>query len=281
MALKDILVHMDSSPQAGTRLRLAANLARRHGAHLVALHVVDIELPLIASADAGGGMAIAGIIDQMREQALAEGAKIQAMVADRSRMDGLTIEWREVEGIMAEQIVLHARYADIVIVGQHDPDGSTPQATVIVEQVLFSSGRPVLVVPYAGNAETTGSRVLVGWKPSREAARAVGDALPILSLADSATVFSVNPRPGLEGYGEEPGADMGLHLARHGIKVTVEHTVAPDVADADIILNQASEMGADLIVIGAYGHSRIREMVLGGVTRSLLKQMTVPVLLSH
>ena len=281
MALKDILVHLDGSKQTEARLRLGANLARKHGAHLAALYVVDIELPLIASADAGGGIAMAGIIDQMREQALAEAAKAEAMVHDRSRMDGLSIEWRLVEGVAVEQVALHARYADVVIVGQHDPDGSNPQATAIVEHVLFSAGRPVLVVPYAGEHPVAGNRVLVGWKPSREAARAVNDALGILSKAEMATVFSVNPKNGIDAHGEEPGADIALHLARHGIKVEVEHTVAPDVADADILLNQASEMSADLIVIGAYGHSRIREMVLGGVTRTLLKQMTVPVLMSH
>lgn len=281
MALKDILVHLDGSKQAAARLALAANLARKHGAHLAALHVVDVELPLIASADAGGGMAIAGLIDQLREQALAEAAKVQAMVADRGRMDGLGIEWRQAEGVTAEQAALHARYADIVVVGQHDPDGSTPQATAVVEHVLFSAGRPVLVVPYAGDHATTGARVLLGWKPSREAARAVNDALGLLSKAETVTVFSVNPRPGIDAHGEQPGADIALHLARHGIKVEVDHTIAPDVGDADILLNQAAEMAADLIVVGAYGHSRLREMVLGGVTRTLLKQMTVPVLMSH
>ena len=240
MALKDILVHLDGSKQAAGRLRLAANLARRHGAHLAALCVVDIELPLIASADAGGGMAMAGIIDQMREQALAEAAQIEAMVADRSRMDGLSIEWRQVEGITAEQVVLHARYADLVVVGQHDPDGSTPQATAIVEQVLFSAGRPVLVVPYAGDHDMVGNRVLVGWKPSREAARAVNDALGLLSKAEMATVFSVNPKNGMGAHGEEPGADIALHLARHGIKVEVEHTAAPDAAEAGMPLHPAS-----------------------------------------
>jgi len=281
MALKNILVHFDGSQPAEARLRLAANLARKHGAHLAVLHVVDVELPLIASADAGGGIAIAGIIDQMREEALTDATRLEAMARERIRLEGISGEWRQVEGITAELVVQHARYADLVIVGQNDPDGGTPQASAVVEQVLFSAGRPVLIVPYAGAHDMTGTRVLVGWKPGREAARAVNDALPLLALADSTTVFSVNPQIGIDAHGEEPGADIALHLSRHGIKVQVEHTITPDVADADILLNQASEMAADLIVIGAYGHSRIREMVMGGVTRTLLKQMTVPVLMSH
>ncbi|HYF09375.1 MAG TPA: universal stress protein [Acetobacteraceae bacterium] len=281
MALKDILVHLDGSKPAEGRLRLAANLARQHGAHLAVLHVVDIEVPLLASADAGGGVAIAGVIEQMRNQALTEAARLEAMARERMRLEGLSGEWRQAEGLTAEQVALHARYADLVVIGQDDPDGSTPNAAAVVEQVLFSSGRPALIVPYAGQYESVGQRVLVGWKPGREAARAVNDALPLLAAAESVTVFSVNPRGGIGGHGEQPGADMALHLARHGIKVRVEHSVAPGAADADIILNQAADMGADLLVVGAYGHSRIREMVMGGVTRTLLRQMTVPVLMSH
>jgi nucleotide-binding universal stress UspA family protein len=136
-------------------------------------------------------------------------------------------------------------------------------------------------VPYAGRFESLGKRVLVGWNAGREAARAVQDALPLLMAAESVTVLTVNPEIGLGGHGEEPGADIALHLARHGVRVTVEHMTAPEISAGDVILNRAFELSADLLVIGAYGHSRLREMVLGGVTRSLLQQMTVPVLMSH
>lgn len=281
MALKDILVHFDASKPAEGRLRLAAELARQHGAHLSVLHVVDIELPLIASADAGGGTAIAGVIEQMREGALAEAARLEAVAREVIRRENLSGEWRLAEGITAEHVALHARYADLVVIGQEDPEGEAPHAGAVVEQVLFSAGRPALIVPYAGTFATVGRRVMLGWNASREAARAVNDALPLLSAADAVTVFSVNPRKGLGAHGDRPGADIALHLARHGIKVHVEQSIAPDVGDGDVLLNQASEMGADLIVVGAYGHSRLREMVMGGVTRTLLRQMTVPVLMSH
>ena len=281
MALKDILVHLDASKPAEARLRLAADLARRHGAHLAVLHVVDIELPMIASVDAGGGAAIAQVMEDMRAQALADGARLETLARERMRLDGLSGEWRQVEGVTAELVALHARYADLAVIGQADADGDAPHAGAVVEQVLFSSGRPALIVPYAGNFQTLGRRVLIGWNASREAARAVHDSLPILTAADAVTVLSVNPRRGLGAHGDRPGADIALHLARHGVKVRVEQSIAPDIGDADVLLNHASEMGADLIVIGAYGHSRIREMVLGGVTRTLLRQMTVPVLMSH
>jgi nucleotide-binding universal stress UspA family protein len=123
--------------------------------------------------------------------------------------------------------------------------------------------------------------VLVGWNAGREATRAVHDALPLLVKASSVTITAVNPRVGLGAHGQEPGADIARHLARHGVTVEVEHTAAPEIGAADILLNRASELSADLLVVGAYGHSRLREFLLGGVTRSLLHQMTLPVLLSH
>lgn len=281
MALKDILVHVDASKPAGARLRLAAGMARDHGAHLAVLHVVDIDMPLIASADAGGGIAIAGIIEDMRGQALADGARLEALAREVIRREAISGEWRQVEGATAEQVALHARYADIVVVGQSDPEGDAPHAAAAVEAVLFTSGRPVLILPYAGRFERLGRRVLVGWNASRESARAVNDALPLLRAAESVTVFSANPRRGLDAHGEQPGADIALHLARHDIKVKVQRSIAPEISDADALLNEAAEMDADLIVVGAYGHSRILEMIMGGVTRTLLRQMTAPVLMSH
>ncbi len=281
MPLKDILVHLDGSKPAEGRLRLAADLARQHGAHLAVLHVVDTDLPMMASVDAGGGAAIARVMEDMRAQALADGARLETLARERLRRDGLSGEWRQAEGMTAELVALHARYVDLAVIGQDDPDGDSPHAGAVVEQVLFSSGRPALVVPYAGEFQTLGRRVLIGWNASREAARAVHDALPLLTTADVVTVLSVNPSRGRGAHGDRPGADIALHLARHGIKVQVEQSIAPDIGDADVLLNHTSEMGADLIVIGAYGHSRLREMVLGGVTRTLLRQMTVPVLMAH
>lgn len=281
MPLKDILVHLDTTPQSATRLDLAVDLARRHGAHLTALHVVDIGLPLIAVADAGGGAAMAELMGQMRDSALADAATIEAAFRERMRREGLPGEWRQQEGMLRELITLHARYADLAIIGQDDPDTEIIGTAGLAGDILFGAGRPVLVVPYAGSFTSVGRRVLVGWNASRESARAVNDALPLIAGAETACVLAANPRRGLDGHGEEPGADIALHLARHGVKVTVEHRVAPDVPDADLLLNHAADMSADLLVVGAYGHSRLREFVLGGVTRTLLRQMTVPVLMSH
>ncbi len=145
----------------------------------------------------------------------------------------------------------------------------------------MTSGRPVLVVPYIGPGKSVATHVLVGWNASREATRAVNDAIPLLQRAKKVTVLAVDPEGGTEGHGEVPSADISLHLARHGIKVEAAQTVTGDIDVGDALLSRASDLGADLIVVGAYGHSRMREFILGGVTRHLLQHMTVPILISH
>jgi nucleotide-binding universal stress UspA family protein len=281
MQLRDILVHLDTTPQAEDRLRLAASLARQRDAHLTGLHVIDVMLPAIMAGDASGGVAIADLLGQMREDALAAAARVEAAFRERLQLDGIKGEWRLAEGMTAEQVALHARCADLLVVGQEDPDGGPPFAGAVLERALFSSGRPVLVVPYAGRFETVGRKVLIGWNASREAARAANDALPLMAGAEAVTVLAVNPRRDQDRDGEEPGADIALHFARHGLTVDVQQAVAPELNAGDMLLNQAADLSADLLVVGAYGHSRFREMVLGGVTRTLLRQMTVPVLMSH
>ena len=281
MALKDILVHLDGTPQATARLAVAAGLARRHEAHLTALFVVDVSPPIMGAADAGSGAVLAGLIESMRAEALASAGTVEAAFNDTLRREGLPGEWRLAEGITAELVALHARYADLAVIGQADPAAGASTDAGVLSAAIFESGRPVLVVPYAGSFATVGERVLVGWNAGREATRAVHDALPLLAKANSVTITAVNPRVGLGAHGEEPGADIARHLARHGVMVAVEHTVAPEIGASDILLNRASELSADLLVVGAYGHSRLREFLLGGVTRSLLREMTVPVLLSH
>ena len=145
----------------------------------------------------------------------------------------------------------------------------------------MASGRPLLMVPFAGDFPVLGQDVLVGWNASAEAARAVNDALPILQRARKVTVLSVNPRRGIRGDGDVPAADIALHLARHGIRAEAAHTVVTDIGEGDALLSYAADIGADLLVTGMYGHSRLREMVFGGVTRSLLAEMTVPVFMAH
>ena len=278
MKLCDILVHIDQSPRALMRLDIAAELARQHGAHLTALQVIDVALPVMAMGDGGGGAVIAELMEQMRQSALAAGVKLKAAFEAALAREGIMGEWRQVEGTTQEILALHGRYADLLVLGQDDPESDSAG---LLEAMVFDCGRPILAIPFAGSFNTIGKRVLVGWNASREASRALHDALPLIAKAETATVFLANPKRGLGGHGEEPGADIARHLARHGMKVEVAMAIADDVPDSALLLNHASDMGADLLVMGAYGHSRLREFILGGMTRSLLREMTVPVLLSH
>jgi len=218
------------------------------------------------------------LMEQMRQSALAAGMKLKTAFEAALAREGIMGEWRQVEGTTPEILALHGRYADLLVLGQDDPESDSAG---LLEAVVFDSGRPVLAIPFVGSFKTIGKRVLVGWNASREATRALHDALPLIAKAETTTVFLANPKRGLDGHGEEPGADIARHLARHGMKAEVAKAIADDVPDSALLLNHASDMGADLLVMGAYGHSRLREFILGGMTRSVLREMTVPVLLSH
>lgn len=285
MALKDLLVHLDAAPRSAVRLGVAAGLALRHRAHLTALFVIEVPAAALFYGDPGGfvdARLVDEMMDKIRQRAMVDARRVEQEFRERLRRDGIEGEWRVVEGGIAETVAQHARYADLAILGQHDPDDTAASSTApVVESTLLSSGRPVLVVPYTGAVTTLGETVLVGWKSSRESARAVNDALPLLQQAKSVTVLAVNPEDGIGGDGDVPAADIALHLARHGVKASAAHTVAGEISEGDALLNHADDIGADLIVVGGYGHSRIREVAFGGVTRTLLRTMTAPVFLSH
>jgi nucleotide-binding universal stress UspA family protein len=171
-----------------------------------------------------------------------------------------------------------ARRFDLSVVGQPEPNKIAPE-DLIIEAALFASGRPVIVVPYIHKDLLRLDRVLVAWDGSRAAARALGDAMPLLRRAAAVDVVVVTTEP-LKSD-EIPGADISEMLARHGLTVELQRIGAAGITVADAILNQAANTAADLIVMGAYGHSRLREFVLGGTTRAMLTSMTVPVMMSH
>ena len=281
MSYKDLLVVLDSEAPARGRIDLAAALAERVEAHLVGLYPLPIP-----EAPRHFGYYDPALLDpffrELRERTRQTADKLREVFEHVTSLRGLSAEWRVIaEGPEADP-ALHARYVDLTILGQLDPDrGETEMIRPRPEQVTLASGRPILVVPYAGRFETVGRRVLIGWNATREAARAVNDAMPLLAAAEAVTVLTIDPREGPDGHGELPGADISLHLARHGVKAEIERTVSADLPVGDVLLSRAADLGADLLVMGAYGHSRARELLLGGATRSLLRSMTVPVLMSH
>ena len=278
MGYKDILVHVNSSKHCGERVDVALRLARSFEAHLIGLYTAsELYYPSYVAAQLPADLLLSQTrtMAEMRDRA-------KTAFEDKTRASGINIEWREAKGEPAAMAAVHARYADIAVFGQNDLDEALPDSDFDVpEAVILDSGRPILLVPYAGHFPKVGSRVMVAWNGSRQATRAVNDALPILKRAEQVIVIAVNPRKGAEGHGDVPGADLSLHLARHGVKAEANHVFADDIAVGDMILSRAADFGVDLIVMGAYGHTRLRETVLGGATRDLLEHMTVPVLMSH
>jgi nucleotide-binding universal stress UspA family protein len=276
MSYKTILVHCDAIKSVSHRLGVAVDLAQRFGARLVGLHVRrPFETPVFADAS----FPIDGFFKAHEEGVKADEAEASAAFAKIIKGKELATEWRLADGYVDGELPVQVRYADLVVLGQAEPEPTATPAD-LPEIVALATGRPVLVVPHIG-AKPPGKVVLLCWNASREAARAAADALPLLKAAQKVIVLAVNPKASAEGHGAEPGADAAAWLARHGVKVTVQRDVAPDADVGGVILSRAADHGADLIVMGIYGHSRLREMVLGGASRTLLDSMTLPVFMSH
>ena len=278
MALKDLLVHIDQAPHADARLEAAIALARDHDAHLIGVHAISHpRIPNYIRMQIGEDVLKAQAAFAAEAQ-----AKAEAMFQERVARAGVRGEWRGVAAEPLAALTLHGRYVDLVIIGQRDPSGEdASDDPAIPDQLILSLGRPVLIVPYSGSFPAIGKTVLVAWDASRLATRAVNDALPLLMAAKKVCVLAVNPHGGEDGHGQIPSADICLHLARHGVNAEAEHLYADDMDAGDVLLDRAADIGADLIVSGAYGHARWRELVLGGVTRHLLRHMTMPVLMAH
>ncbi len=279
MTYKTIVVHLDAGARASERLGIACALTARFEAHLVALFALA-PLP-VPFAFAGTAGAVLEVESRWRDEAAAEARREFEKAAAAHGVRG--IEWRESQVDPLRAMLLSARYADLVVLGQYESAASSSAARVppgFVEDTLLSAGRPALLVPYAGRFTRVGERVLLAWNAGREAARAVADGLPFLKTARHVEVVAFDPKAGGADHGEQPGADIALYLARHGVKATAAQQHAGiDVGEQ--ILSRAADSDADLIVMGAYGHSRTRELVLGGATRTVLGAMTVPVLFSH
>lgn len=270
---KDILLHVDTANAMGHRQQAAQRLAERFNAHVTGLFVIEpLTIPAYAGMNLGADLLAEG---QRASQEAADGAR--RSFERQMNSAGVASEWRLAEGLTSNVITTHGRYGDLVVLGQHDP--AEGLGAGIVDDVVMSVGRPVLVVPYVGLRATLGRRILLAWNGSRESVRALHDAMGLLQAAEQVVVMSVNPAEDESRH--IAGADISRHLARHGVEAVVNSTVSRDIEIGDTLLSRAADEDVDLIVMGAYGHSRIREMVLGGATRQILGHMTVPVLMSH
>ncbi len=279
MAYKTILVHADASRGAMRRLELAALLAEQQQAHLVCTAMSGISRFAYGADGAPHGM----IRPDLAERAMQGAQAVLDRFRDATARLGVPpCEYRLVDDDAYGGLVLQSRYADLLVVGQSDRDDPATGGLLqdLPEYLVLNCCRPVLVTPFAGAFHTIGRRVVLAWDGSQQATRAMAGAIPLLQNATGVTVALFDPASGLDEHGEEPGADIALYLARHGIHVTVVRQATDgDVGEA--LLAMADSVQADLVVMGAYGHARYREILLGGVTRTVLNTMTVPVLMAH
>jgi nucleotide-binding universal stress UspA family protein len=276
MAFKTMLVHVDTGRSAAARLKLSADLAARSAAHITGLYV---RRPFQAPAFSDAGPAMDSLYRTYENTAKADEALATAAFRDLIGGTSLSSEWRVTDGLAEEIVAAHARYADLVIVGQSEPDDATTTPSDLAETVVIASERPVLIVPHIGVTKPPGKTVMLCWNGTREAARAATGALPILKQADKVIILLIDPRN--DGDPEGPGGRVATWLARHGVNAVVKRDTAGDSNVGGVILSRAADQDADLVVMGLYGHSRMREWVLGGASRTLLASMTVPLLVAH
>jgi nucleotide-binding universal stress UspA family protein len=279
MSYTSILVQLDTSARATARLKFALRLARHHGAHLTGALTSFTPDPRTFYVMAG----YSEYFEDHHKLRLERQKALEQVFHAELKNAGVAGRWIENIEYPSDDITHLARYADLVIAGQEDPDD--PESFIadhFPETLVMSAGRPVLFFPYAGEFATPGENVMIAWNGRRESVRAVHDALPLLRRAKRTTIVTID-EPHDAARGERiPGADIALVLARHDVKADVDQLEGMEnTAAGGQLLSQASKLGADLIVMGAYGHSRWRELVMGGATRSMLQSMAVPVLMSH
>ncbi|WP_029010014.1 universal stress protein [Azospirillum halopraeferens] len=276
MALKNILVHLDDGERSAERLDLAVRLAGVHGARLTGLFAQSETL--------GPGLVARRPSDRLVDAA----ERAKAAFTARTAEAGVPAKWWQLAhgeyGHVIGETVICSRYCDLAVLGQHDPEAPARVPSQLTEEVILHAGRPVLAVPYAGTFAHVGHRVVVAWNASREAARAINDAIPLMQGAKSVLVLALHGHHGTGEKGPVPQVDIVDHLAAHGIAATQERMTVEDMMPMDAVLNRISDEGADLLVMGGfggYGSGPFGLFGRGANTRHILRQMTVPVLFSH
>lgn len=277
--IKDVTVHLDGSAADEARIAQATAVCSVFGSHLTALFLNPLP-GIVVAADA----AAPAMIDwQLQDDAIATGDAAQARLTRRLAETGKLVELRRRDlysGQCGEALASLGRTGDLTVVSRPYGDGAAGNGPEIVEGALFGSGRGVLVVPPGAAVRSTFGTILLGWRNGREAARAVAEAMPFLRRADRVVVAVVDEDGAPAEVGEEPAADIGRHLDRHGVSVEIRHLSRWD-RPGEGLIHEAKAIGADMVVAGAYGHSRLREWVMGGTTRDLLRDCPVPLLMAH
>lgn len=275
MSLRSILVFVGDDSRNEARIIAACDLARRNDAEVTGLYVRPFPV-VIPAAPIGGAIPVIQGLSEAFERACQNARKrFDAIVA----REGVNAGWHEADGDTAECIAAHAHYADLAVVGQWSPDEtSDQQPRDLAALVALSAGRPVLMLPYAGTHKLAFERVMLCWDGSREAVRAAHDMLTLLPPGARVDVACIDPE---EADDRDPGSDIARHLASHGLNVEAHRMNRGDISTAEALLSASSDLGSDIIVMGAYGHSRMREIAFGGTTRAMLANAPLPLLLSH
>ncbi|MCP4979319.1 MAG: universal stress protein [Gammaproteobacteria bacterium] len=279
MDFKNLLIHLDHSSGCQNRLKTAFELAQNLDAQLTGLFVVpDYIVPSYVEAQIS-----VDLITDVTEKAIERAKKTLAEYQLLAVETGVSMESHVLEGQVIPILREHSKYADLLLLGQDQPDDPDNSSYGLADALLFEGGCACLVVPHSGNVETPGKRVLLTWNASRESARALREASPFLTAADTVVVLSSEPNDGNSDMarGHPHALELSKFLESHGIESISSGISDTDLSTTDAIIGQAADMNADLIVMGAYGHARLREIILGGVTRDLLKQAPVSLLLAH
>lgn len=280
MSFRNILVQIDTSDRCQERLKVAGALSIAHDAHLTGLFVIPQPFyPMYAEATYFPD----DMLEDYEKEERDNHDKCEKIFRTYCEAQGIKSEWHSEQGALSTIVSKHSRYADLTVLGKGSVDDPKKfPDPFLAEDVVMQSGRPVLIIPNAGHFDEFGKRILVCWNGSREAVRAVKDAMPFLQAAARVTILVVNPEdPSSGDHGDIPSADIALYLARHGVKAEAASATTDQSDIGEIILSRAFDIDADMIVAGAYGHSRTREWILGGVTKTLLHETTVPALVSH
>lgn len=273
--IKDILVNLSyGTSQAGVS-NYALSVAETFGAHIVG---IAFAYPVMA-----GGVGLPANFSRAQQAEAQERAESVAAAFDEAtRRAGVSAETRRIEagiGDVPTQFAQIARRFDLSIIGQFESGRDHPTKNIVIEAALFESGRPVLIVPFIQKDRLKLNHVMVCWDGSRAAARAVADAMPFLTRSGKASIVVADIQSAKSA--DLPGADIATHLTRHGVNVTIERIPVSKIDVSNAILSYAADTYPDLIVMGGYGHSRLREFILGGTTRGMLASMTKPTLMSH
>ncbi|HWE16788.1 MAG TPA: universal stress protein [Hyphomicrobiaceae bacterium] len=277
MAYKTALVHCNDKDRVSQVAEPAARVAAQFGAHLVGLSVTP---PVYVAPTGMPGTPDTLVIDEHCKAYRKHNPEMRAAFEVAARGHNLAAEWREIDAgnrSVTEAALEHASTVDLIVAGQKAGLGQLD----IADHLALGSGRPVLIVPKEAPVRDVGRRIVVGWNARREAARAAFDALPLLKRADWVKVVWVNPQFESGLAWDVPAADVSTALARHGVKCEATEPVRPRAHVGKTLLACAQDHGADLLVMGCYGHSRLREFVFGGASAHVLEHMTLPVLMSH